>query len=364
MDFHLTEEEEAVVESATKLFTGHLDDARRLRVEEQGEGIDRQLWAALAEANLLGLAVADEDGGSGYTFGEVAILLEEAGRVAAPVPLHACLVLGALPISQFGTKAQRQKYLPPLTGGSLMLTAALVEAGSEPEHPTTTATQQQGIWTLTGTKTCVPAGLIADAIVVSANEGLFIIDPTAKGVTRTRLETTTGAPEASLELDHAPAEPLGEPGSHALPWLLARATAGQCALMAGTCREAVRLTAEYAATRQQFGRYIATFQAVGQRAADAYIDAEAISLTARQAAWRLATGRDAEEQVAIAKFWAADGGQRVVHAAQHIHGGVGVDRSYPLHRYFLAAKQLELSLGGATKNLLRLGKQMAGTKCQ
>ena len=360
MDFNLTEEQEAVVEAATKLFTGHLDDARRLSVDEQGEGIDRQLWAALAEANLLGLAVAEDDGGSGFSFGEVAVLLEEAGRAAAPVPLHACLVLGALPISQFGTKEQRQKYLPSLTSGDLILTAALVEAGTDAEHPSTIATRQDDQWTVTGTKTCVPAGLLADAIVVSTKDGLFIIDPAGDGVNRTRLETTTGAPEARLELKDAPAEPLGD--ETALAWLLARATAGQCAVMAGTCREAVRLTAEYAATRQQFGRYIATFQAVGQRAADAYIDAEAISLTARQAAWRLATGRDADEQVAIAKFWAADGGQRVVHAAQHIHGGVGVDRSYPLHRYFLAAKQIELSLGGATKSLLRLGKQMAGTK--
>jgi alkylation response protein AidB-like acyl-CoA dehydrogenase len=104
---------------------------------------------------------------------------------------------------------------------------------------------------------------------------------------------------------------------------------------------------------------IASFQAVGQRAADAYIDAEAVELTSRQAAWRLAEDRPADEQVAIAKFWAAEGGQRVVHAAQHLHGGVGVDRSYPLHRYFLAAKQLELTLGGATTSLVRLGALIA-----
>jgi alkylation response protein AidB-like acyl-CoA dehydrogenase len=112
-------------------------------------------------------------------------------------------------------------------------------------------------------------------------------------------------------------------------------------------------------TRKQFDRPIASFQAVGQRAADAYVDTEAVGITARQVAWRLSAGLPAEEQVAIAKFWAAEGGQRVVHAAQHIHGGLGVDRTYPLHRYFLAAKQIELTLGGATANLLRLGDIMA-----
>jgi alkylation response protein AidB-like acyl-CoA dehydrogenase len=363
MDFSLTEEQEAVLEAATKLFGGHLDDTRRHQVEQAGDGIDRQLWAALAEANLLGLDVAEEDGGSGLTFAEVAVLLEEAGRAAAPVPLFASAVLGAEPIARFGTAEQRRRYLAPMVKGDLILTGALVEFGTEPEAPATAATQNQNgddqngdHWTLTGAKTCVPAGLLAGAIVVSADQGLFIVDPEGTGVTRTRLETTTGLPEAHLELDQAPAERLG--GPEALEWLLPRATAGLCALMAGTCREAVRLTAEYAASRQQFGRYIATFQAVGQRAADAYIDAEAVALTARQAAWRLATDRPAAEHVAIAKFWAADGGQRVVHAAQHIHGGVGVDRSYPLHRYFLAAKQLELTLGGATKSLLRLGALM------
>ena len=119
------------------------------------------------------------------------------------------------------------------------------------------------------------------------------------------------------------------------------------------------MTAEYTKTREQFDRPIATFQAVGQRAADAYIDTEAIRLTAWQAIWRLSEGLPATAEVAVAKFWAAEGGQRVVHAAQHLHGGMGVDRDYPLHRYFLWAKQLELTLGGATPQLLKLGAILA-----
>ena len=118
--------------------------------------------------------------------------------------------------------------------------------------------------------------------------------------------------------------------------------------MAGvTAKAPSRMTAEYTKEREQFDRVIATFQAVGQRAADAYIDTEAIRLTAWQAVWRLADGLPAAEHAASAKFWAAEGGQRVVHAAQHLHGGVGVDRDYPLHRYFLWTKKHELFLGGA-----------------
>ena len=125
------------------------------------------------------------------------------------------------------------------------------------------------------------------------------------------------------------------------------------------CEEALSLTAEYTKTRKQFDQPIAMFQAVGHRAADAYIDTEAIRLTSWQAAWRIGAGMPAEAEVAVAKFWAAEGGKRVVHAAQHLHGGVGVDRDYPLHRYFLYAKQLELTLGGATRQLLAIGRMLA-----
>jgi hypothetical protein len=369
MDFRLSEEQQAVVEAAGKLFVGHLDDDRRAAVDAAGEGFDRTLWAALADANLLGLAVGEADGGSGFGFGEVTALLEEAGQAAAPVPLWAALVLGGLPVDRFGSAGLRQRLLGPLVRGELVLTAALLEPGGAPTDPQTTARRHGAGWVLDGSKTCVAAGPVASAILVPARTGagqvgVFVVDPASPGVTVTPLQTTTGIPEGRLDLAGvavAPEDVLGEAdgGAEILAWLLPRASTGLCALMAGTCREALRLTAAYAATRQQFGRFIATFQAVGQRAADAYIDAEAVTLTARQAAWRLATDRPAEEHVAIAKFWAADGGQRVVHAAQHLHGGVGVDRSYPLHRYFLAAKQLELTLGSATPSLVQLGAMMA-----
>jgi alkylation response protein AidB-like acyl-CoA dehydrogenase len=137
------------------------------------------------------------------------------------------------------------------------------------------------------------------------------------------------------------------------------ATTALCIEEAGVCASALELTAEYTKTRVQFEKPIATFQAVGQRAADAYVDTEAIRLTAWQAAARLAAGLSASSEVAIAKYWAAEGGQRVVHAASHLHGGVGVDREYPLHRYFLMTKHIELTLGGATEQLLQLGATLA-----
>ena len=146
-------------------------------------------------------------------------------------------------------------------------------------------------------------------------------------------------------------------GGHAMPYHFHTRLA--CEYQAGAAAASMALLAEYTKNREQFGKPIATFQAVGQRAADAYVDAEAIRLTAWQAAWRLDEGLPADKEIAVAKFWAADGGQRVVHAAVHLHGGVGVDREYPLHRFFLNTKHIELTLGGATDQLLRLGATLA-----
>jgi alkylation response protein AidB-like acyl-CoA dehydrogenase len=215
----------------------------------------------------------------------------------------------------------------------------------------------------------VAAGQLAQVVLVPAElEGgahaIFLLDPSQAGVRVTAQPTTSAQPEAKLELADValPASALlgreGQ-GEEIAEWIRLRATAAQCALAAGVCAEALRQTAEFTKTRKQFDQPIAMFQAVGHRAADAFIDTEAVRLTAWQACWRISENLPAEDQVAIAKFWAAEGGQRVVHAAQHLHGGIGVDREYPIHRYFLYAKQLELALGGATPQLVRLGRRIA-----
>jgi alkylation response protein AidB-like acyl-CoA dehydrogenase len=154
---------------------------------------------------------------------------------------------------------------------------------------------------------------------------------------------------------------LGDPscGGAMLDWLLPRATVALCAMELGVASRALRTTATYTSSRQQFERPIATFQAVAQRAADAYIDVESIRVTTWQAAWRLSEGLAAGEAVAVAKLFAAEAGHRVVYAAQHLHGGMGFDVEYPLYRYYLRSKQIELTLGNASEHLTRLGQMLA-----
>jgi len=369
MDFSFSEEQDAVKELAAQILDGQLGNDALKAFDQSGEPYDAGTWAEFAKAGLLGIAVPESAGGAGLGFTAVALVLEQIGRTAAPIPYLPTVVLGALPVAKFGTDAQRDALLPGLVAGESLLTAALVEFGAAPGQPSTTARPEGDGWRLDGSKLCVPIGLQASRILVAAatgegTVGVFIVDPSAAGVSQEALITTTNQPETRLDLDGVfvgADDVLGDPtaGAAIVEWMVQRATAAGCATAIGVCAEALRLTAEYTKTREQFDRPIATFQAVGQRAADAYIDTEAVRLTAWQAVWRLDQGLPATEAVAIAKFWTAEGGQRVVHAAQHLHGGMGVDRDYPLHRYFLWAKQIELTLGGGTQHLLELGKILA-----
>jgi alkylation response protein AidB-like acyl-CoA dehydrogenase len=369
VDFTFSEEQNDLQGLAEQILQGELSHERLKEVEGGDDNFDRELWKKLADAGVLGIAVPEAHGGGGYGFLEAALVLEQVGRSVAPIPYYATVVLGALPIAKFGTDEQQAAILPGIASGDTIATAGLSELGADPLRPVTTAKPDGDGWALDGVKDCIPAGTLAQRVLVpaSTDDGrivLAIVDPDSSGVTRERQDTTDHHPEARLTLSGvkvAAGDVLGTPedGAAMLVWIVERATAALCAIAVGLCEEAVRMTAEYTKTREQFDRPIATFQAVGQRAADAYIDTEAIRLTAWQAIWRLSEELPATAEVAVAKFWAAEGGQRVVHAAQHLHGGMGVDRDYPLHRYFLRAKVIELTLGGTTPQLLKLGKLLA-----
>ncbi len=378
MDFDLSDEQQATIDVAAKLLGDKATpDAIRDLEHRDDLRFDRDLWAAMADAGLLGIAVPSEHGGAGLGVLELALVLEEVGRHTAPVPALAALAFGGLPVARWGSAAQQAAILPGLAGGTTVLTAALVEPLGDVLRPSVTARREGGAdvgaghggWVLDGIRTNVPAGLVADLVIVPATTddgemGLFLVATDADGVRRERQDTTSGTPEAHLALDGVTigAEgvlgPVDSDGT-ALRWLVEHATVATCAVMSGVAAEAVRITGEYTTGREQFGRPIATFQAVGQRAADAYVDAQGIRLTMLQAAWRLSAGVPADREVAVAKYFASLAGQRVVHAAAHLHGGTGVDRDYPLHRYFLVAKQLELSLGGASRQLVALGGILA-----
>jgi 3-oxocholest-4-en-26-oyl-CoA dehydrogenase beta subunit len=366
MDFTFSEDQEALGGVARDLFARGATTDRLTEIESAGVRHDPALWRSLADADLLGIALPESVGGSGRGFLELGILLAEVGWSVAPVPAYATLALGADAIARYGSAEQHQRHLPDVIAGNRILTAGLTEPGrSDVTAPTTTARRDGSGWRLDGVKELVPAAQIADAMVISAvtgdgDVGLFVLDVRAAGVHVAPVATTGGQPHADVTIDGAvvsAADRLGAPGTGVamLREVNDRALVALCAVQVGVTERALRIAAAYTGQREQFGRPIGSFQAVQQRMADAFIDVEAIRWTTWHAAWLLAEGRPATREALIAKFWAAEAGMRVVATAQQVHGGVGIDITYPLFRYFLWAKHNELAMGSATAQLARLG---------
>lgn len=375
MDFALTDDQQQLQALAARLFDD-LSGHEQLQAHEAGgEPLDSKLWVELAKAGLLGLSLPEALGGGGLGFVESALVLQEAGRHTAPVPLAAAVCAG-MALAALADPATAERWVPEVAAGTRLVTVAIEEPVGAVDRSDTTVRRDGDGWVVAGTKAYVPWGEQADALLVSAagpdGPTLVLVAGDAAGVARTGQLPTSGRPEALVALDDVRVGAdavLGGPAGAAgaaqaadgpVRWVADRLATACCLEIAGACQAALALTAEHTARRQQFGKAIATFQAVGQRAADAYVDTEAVRLTAWQAAWRLDAGLPAAEEVAIASFWADDGAQRVVHACQHLHGGMGVDRDYPLHRTYLLVKHLATRVEGATASLLRLGGLLAG----
>jgi alkylation response protein AidB-like acyl-CoA dehydrogenase len=369
MDFTFTEDQETIAKLARDLFERRATPDRLTELESGDVRYDAALWQELAAADLLGTALPESLGGSsgpGGGFVELGVLLAELGWSVAPVPAYATLVLGADPIARFGSPEQQQRFLPGVIAGSRILSAGLQEPGrSDPTRPTTEARRDGPTWRLDGAKELVPAAQLADTVLIPATTddgdvGLFLLATDVHGVDVRPVTTTNREPHADVFLDGATVsaeDRIGETdaGGQLIGSLYTRALVGLCAIQLGVADRALRIAADYTSGREQFGRPIGSFQAVQQRLADAFIDVEAIRWTTWHAAWLIAEGRPAARAARIAKFWAAEAGARIAAATQQVHGGIGIDTTYPLHRYFLWAKHNELTLGSATQQLARLG---------
>ncbi|MEV6162217.1 acyl-CoA dehydrogenase [Streptomyces sp. NPDC052052] len=362
MDFSLGEELEAVRDLAREILTDRATPERLREVETSPTRVDERLWADLAAAGLLAAMLPEQDGGAGLGMAGLCVLLEEQGRRVAPVPLWPALV-GALTVAAHGTDRQRTELLADLASGTGRATVALEEFGPvDPLTPRTTAVADGSRWLLTGTKAVVPAPAGARHVLVTATTttgpGLFLVASDAAGVTWEQAETTSHDLSAHLTLDGAPGEAVGAPGEGAVEELVRNAFVALAAVQVGVADGALRYAADHLSERLQFGRPLATFQAVQHQLADCYIDIDAMRVTLWQAVDALAEPFDAEaadRAALVAKWWATEGGLNTVHRVQHLHGGIGVDTDYPVHRHFLWGKQISTTLGGAGDDLARLG---------
>lgn len=337
MEFTFSPEADDAAALAASILADHTGLDRLKAVEAAGNRFDRELWTLLSDSfgDWTELSLI-----------ELCRVLVEVGRTVAPLPL-AVHGPSALLLTEYG--------IDP--AGRLITAAVAEERDHLPVTPTTTSDGS----TVTGTKTIVRAGMTADAFLVTATTpsgtGVFLVDANADGVERLAQRTSDGDEVALVRFSGTAATSVGD-GSTAVRFgeLLTVASAAE---QLGVTERALRLTADYAKTREQFGRPIGTFQAVGQRLADGFIDVLCQRLTLWQAVWRLDEGLNAATEVAVAKLWAADAGHRLAHTTVHVHGGVGIDLDGTAHRYFTSAKRFEFSFGGATQQSLAIGRSLA-----
>ncbi|MDX3797233.1 acyl-CoA dehydrogenase family protein [Streptomyces sp. AK04-3B] len=385
MDFTFTEEQQAAAEAARGVFAGVAPDGVPSPALTQGaavaDDLDRDLWTKLAAADLLSLLLDETSGGAGLDAVALCLVLREAGKVLARVPLLETSAAAAT-VQAYGRPELRSALLAGAGRGEIVLTvAASGRTGHDAAELAVTARRDDpsgapandagsdGTWVLDGVQTAVPWAYEADHILVPAHTAddrsvLAVVARGQEGVELAPQISTTGERLAELRLESAriPARAVIT-ADGAWDWLRALLATGTCALALGLGDRVLAMTSDYAGKREQFGHPIASFQAVAVQTADRYIDLRAMEVTLWQAAWRIASGTagalPASGDVALAKIWASEGVRRIVQTAQHLHGGFGADVDYPLHRYHAWAKHLELSLGPAAAHEEALGDLLA-----
>jgi alkylation response protein AidB-like acyl-CoA dehydrogenase len=366
MDFSFSEDQNGIRALLKKVLTDLVTADSLKALDKKGTWFHERVWRQLAESEMLGLAIPEEHGGAGMGLAELCILLQQVGRTVAPIPAIETLVSAALPLAEFGTAEQKDRFLGGIAQGRTIMTAALVDSGSRnPLNPTSTAKSDGDGWRVSGRFSNVAYAGLSDRILVPARAEsgsivVLLVDPKGAGVRLSEQRGTNGQPLSQLDLTDAPVaatDTLGgaDEGEQVLRYWVDRTMLGMCAVEYGIAEQALFMTANYSGERKQFGLPIGTFQGVTQRIGDAYIDVQAMRASMWQACWRLDQGLDADKELAVAKFFASEAGARVVAAAQHVHGGMGFDRDYPLYRYFLTSKHLEFALGGPQESLTRLG---------
>jgi alkylation response protein AidB-like acyl-CoA dehydrogenase len=368
MDFALDQTQREIAEVAV----GVLDRAAG-RTEAEG-------WQAIVDGGLIALALPEAWGGDGLGLPGAAVVLTEVGRRAAAHPVLATLALGALPLARHGTPAQQEALLPRVAKEGLVLTAALHEPSRPlPERPRTIARRDGDRFLVSGTSVLVPYADRADRVLVPVSiagggTGLLIVDPGDPGVRLGPAPSSGHEPYHHMVLDDVPVPPAelvgGNTDGTAVRDLYRIAVVAAALLADGLLAGALALTAGHVTQRQQFGRPLATLPTVAQQLADVYVSSRTLHLAAWSACWRLdrvgALDRldrlDPARDSAVAAFWVAEQLPGALAVCHHLHGGLGVDRSYPLHRFSAAATELSRLVGGPERGLERLGDELFGER--
>ncbi len=362
MDLGLTEIQQMLKNSAREFLGQECPLTLVREMEEDERGYTDELWRQISGLGWPGIAFPEQYGGTGGSFLDLTVLLEEIGRSLTPGPFFSTVVLGGFTVLDAGSDMQKQYILPGICTGQTLMTLALTEASAtyEPWGIETTATREGDGFRIDGQKLFVPDAHAASVLLVAARTAqsddpaqgitLFFVNADSPGLTVNQLSTISSDRQCEVLLDGVtvPAEAvLGEVdnGWPIIERALQRAIAGKCVEMLGGADAVVEMTVEYAKQRTQFGRPVGTFQAVQHHCANMATDVEGCRQIAYQAAWKVSEGEPSEREVAMAKAWVSAAYQRVCNLAHQCHGAIGFTKEHDLQLYTRRAKVQELTYG-------------------
>jgi alkylation response protein AidB-like acyl-CoA dehydrogenase len=359
MNFAFTEEQDELRKTVRAFLDSKSPESAVREQMETEAGYDAAVWSQMAEQmGLQGLHIPEEYGGSGYSYVELGIVLEEMGRSLLCAPFFSTVVLAANTLLQSGDDAAKKDYLPGIASGETIATVAFTEPSGKWDEAgiTMEATADGDGWTLNGTKSFVLDGHTANLIVVAARTpkgvSLFAVDGDAAGLSRTALSTMDQTrKQAKLEFEGTPARLIGTEGEgwNTLNSVLDLVAVGLAAEQVGGAQKVLDMAVEYAKVRVQFGRPIGSFQAIKHKCADMLLEVESAKSAAYYGMWCASEMND--ELPSVASLSKAYCSEAYFHAAAEniqIHGGIGFTWEHPAHLYFKRAKSSELLFGDPT----------------
>lgn len=339
MDFALSDDQEELRKVARSFLETRCPTTEVRRLEADGSGWSPELWSEMADMGWVGLALP----GGGGDLLDLAVVFEELGRAVCPTPMFSTVALGGLTLASAGT-------LPDgVAEGTVRIGTALADVAED-------ALSLEGGGASARVRGTAPIAYDVEGathLLVVAGGTLVLLGAEQPAVAATRLRSMSNDRLFELRLDGAEGEVIGDARELLAP-ALSRATALRCVELVGVMGRALEMAADYTRTRVQFGKPLGSFQAVQHRLADNLLDLEGARLAAYRAVWALASDPVSVREVAVAKAWVSDAGQRVAFGAQQVHGGIGVDMDYDLQLYFRRAKALEVELGSAPQHRARL----------
>ena len=362
MDLGLSEEQEMIKTSSRDFLEKECPKTLVREMEEDERGYPPELWKKMAAQGWLGMVFDEKHGGTGQSFTDLCVLIEEHGRALLPGPFFSTVVLCGLPIAQFGTDAQKQEHLPAIADGNRIMVYAQTEPSGtwEASGVELKAAAQGDGYILNGVKLFIPDAHEADYLLVVARtkdggkpeDGitLFLVDAKGAGITYEALKTIATDHQSEITFKDVKVPAADILGKVNEGWPIVQkisqwGAAGKCAEMVGGAQMVLEMSVEYAKQRVQFGRPIGSFQAIQHHCANMVTDVDGSRYISYEAIWRLSEGLDAAKEVSMAKAWVSDAYRRVCALGHQIHGGIGFTKEHDMQLFYRRAKAAELAFG-------------------